>query len=165
MLAGNALALEHIRAGVHGDLEHLLMAAVTPTEAMEILKTHCETELSRMHTVFIKRFHRIKMDLSQGPQVFLALFSELEGNLRSVRLDLPDAYKKTVLIDALPDCMETDRAALGRMSATLTLRALKAEVLIAVDQYLRRNSPDMKSGTSGSSTQGSTPVQALSADH
>ena len=80
-------------------------------------------------------------------------------------MDLPDAYKKTVLIDALPDCMETDRAALERMSATLTLRSLKAEVSIAVDQYLRRNSPDMESGTSGSSTQGSTPVQALSADH
>ena len=39
LLAENALALGHIRAGAHGDLEHLIMTAVTLPQAMEILKS------------------------------------------------------------------------------------------------------------------------------
>ena len=137
--AGTGMALGHIRAGVHGNLEYLIRASKSPLEAMEILKVHCDLELSRMKSVVLKSFAGIKLDLDKGIQVFLAEFGKLEENLRRVDVELPEDFKKTVLIEALPDCMESDRAALERISATVSLQTLKTEVGAAAEKFLRRH--------------------------
>ena len=167
--AGNGMALGYIRAGVHGNIEHLICEAASPIHAMEILKVHCELELSRMHSVVLKRFAEIKLDLGKGVQVFLAEFQELEANLRRVNMEMPDFYKSTILVDALPDCMETDRATLSRISKTVSLQTLKTELTIAVQESLRRHPVRPISGSSGGTPRvrdlDSNEGQALSADY
>ena len=54
-------------------------------------------------------------------------------------MELPECFKKTVLIEALPDCMESDRAALYRFSTTVSLQTLKTEVKMAGERFLRRH--------------------------
>ena len=137
--AGTGMALGHIRAGVHGNLEYLIKDSTSPVEAMNLLKAHCDLELSRMKSVVLKEFTGIKMDLDKGIQVFVAEFGKLEDTMRRVDVELPECFKKTVLIEALPDCMESDRAALERISATISLQTLKTEVGAAAERFLRRH--------------------------
>ena len=170
--AENGLALGYIRASVHVSLDNMICDARSPLEAMQIIRTHCDQEVLRNGTVLMQSFSAVKLDLGKGAQAFLTEFDNLESTLRRVGMDQTELFKKTTLINGLPACMEAERGALERLSSKVSLKELKNEIAVSVQQFVRRNGIHGGKNNVGSSStpqpQGSAGLseqnQALSAD-
>src|SRR5690242_12458924 len=107
----------------------------SPVQAFEALKTYCYEKNVREDADLTAQFTSLKLDLGKGVDYFLRQFDELDSRLSDAGIVLQERVKKAVLINALPDDLETVRQLLRKSDSNLT--GMKKEIQIACEDLAR----------------------------